>query len=115
MLSLAELRENTGTGGCTLEATERAVERLAFLHSDFCHSVFPPFAVPITFLPTVPRDSPKVTLKLYTIFPRLSRVFSKKRKKYEKNDFFVKKSLLFSAVSAKMKIKTSALRRKEKK
>lgn len=41
MLSLAEFRENTGTGGCTLEATKCAVQGLAFLHSDFCH-FYPP-------------------------------------------------------------------------
>ena len=37
VLSLAKLSEDAGTGGNTLKATECAVERLAFLDSDFCH------------------------------------------------------------------------------
>ena len=37
VFSLAKLGEDAGTGGCTLKATKSAVQRLAFLDSDFCH------------------------------------------------------------------------------
>lgn len=76
MLSLAKLCENAGTGGCTLEATECAVERLAFLHSDFCHLFSPPSRRLRLRSRASLTDPTGATLKLYTIFAVLSSPFS---------------------------------------
>ena len=75
MLSLAEFRENAGTGGCTLKATKCAIQGFAFLHSNFCH-----FSPPLRGLKQLVADPGKrrrvqLALSLYTIFPRLSRAF----------------------------------------
>ena len=40
MFSLAKLGKDAGTSSCTLKATKCAVQRLAFLDSDFCHFLF---------------------------------------------------------------------------
>ena len=42
VFSLAKLGEDAGTGGCTLKATKSAIQRFAFLNSDFCHFLIPP-------------------------------------------------------------------------